>query len=382
MSREGWCLRKLNMSTAEQNDESSLLLAILAFLKEKKFKKAAKALQKELTKKHGDYAATSEPTGRILTLQSAAEVSGIEGTTAVANDTEKDTRRSSEPGKLSKKSKVNKDEIANGKKTKNAPSALAATAPQGAVLQSNEKKMKKSKRKTVNASSSSSSSQASQSSSSMEPPPRKKPQNEKTIEPSKTKVSPSTSPDEAIDEESGVSDVEVSDVSSVDVSSSDDDDDSGDESSDEDAQAEAVRQSQSRKKLEAEKRAKEAAKAASTWKPATDSPAQNRQVRTQAGTDGAQALAKGKPFQRVDSSYWASEADKHGGAVADNSYEGAFGSSGFGAKSSEKLQKVKGKDFRHEKTKRKRSFNGFARTGGQINTDQSFSTKFSYPDDD
>jgi hypothetical protein len=101
-----------------------------------------------------------------------------------------------------------------------------------------------------------------------------------------------------------------------------------------------------------------------------------------AGTDGAQALIKGKPFQRVDSGYWAEEAAKHGGAVADNSYEGAFGNAGFGARSSEKLQKVRGKDFRHEKTKRKRSFNGFARTGGQIDTSQTFSTKFNYSDEE
>ena len=65
--------------------------------------------------------------------------------------------------------------------------------------------------------------------------------------------------------------------------------------------------------------------------------------------------------------------------MADNSYEGAFGNDGFGARSSEKLMKVRGKDFRHEKTKRKRSFNGFARTGGKINM-QSFSTKYTYDD--
>ena len=33
---------------------------------------------------------------------------------------------------------------------------------------------------------------------------------------------------------------------------------------------------------------------------------------------------------------------------------GTFGSSGYGAKASEKLMTVRGKDFRHEKTKKKR----------------------------
>lgn len=64
--------------------------------------------------------------------------------------------------------------------------------------------------------------------------------------------------------------------------------------------------------------------------------------------------------------------------MADNSYEGNFGEAGYGAKSSEKLLLVRGKDFTREKNKRKRSFNGFARTGGQINTGTSFSTKFNY----
>jgi hypothetical protein len=104
-------------------------------------------------------------------------------------------------------------------------------------------------------------------------------------------------------------------------------------------------------------------------------------ITTHLGTDGAQALSKGKPFQRVDDEYWGEVAEKEGGAMADNTYEAVFGNDGFGARSSEKLMQVRGKDFRHEKTKRKRSFNGFARTGGFINTEKSFSTKFKYDDE-
>lgn len=41
---------------------------------------------------------------------------------------------------------------------------------------------------------------------------------------------------------------------------------------------------------------------------------------------------------------------------------------------------VRGKDFRHEKTKRKRSYNGFAKNGGAI--DQNVrSTKYQYDDE-
>jgi hypothetical protein len=93
------------------------------------------------------------------------------------------------------------------------------------------------------------------------------------------------------------------------------------------------------------------------------------------GSDGAQALSAGKPFQRVDDHYWGEVATKDGGAMADNSYEGAFGSGGFGSRASEKLSRVRGKDFRHEKTKRKRTFNGFSKSGGAINM-ESFSTKY------
>jgi hypothetical protein len=186
------------------------------------------------------------------------------------------------------------------------------------------------------------------------------------------------------DDESEVSDVEVSDVSSVeDVSSSSDDDDSSssDSSSSEDEEEEDAAELLKQKKALAKKRAQEAAKAALEWKPSAVA-ATPTKIETRAGTDGAQALNKGKPFQRVDSEHWGTLASQEGGAVADNSYEGAFGSSGFGAKSSEKLLQTRGKDFRHEKTKRKRTFNGFSRTGGQINTDKSYSTKYEYSDDE
>ena len=60
----------------------------------------------------------------------------------------------------------------------------------------------------------------------------------------------------------------------------------------------------------------------------------------------------GKPFSRVDSDKWLSQANNS--KLSDNSYEGTYGANGYGAKASQKLIKVKGKDFRHEKTKKKR----------------------------
>jgi hypothetical protein len=105
-------------------------------------------------------------------------------------------------------------------------------------------------------------------------------------------------------------------------------------------------------------------------------------VITKAGTDGAQALSNGTPFKRVDDSYWGEVATKEGGAIADNSYEGAFGLSGFGVKASEKLLTVRGKDFCREKNKRKKTFNGFSKSAGGSITMNSFSTKFQYSDDE
>lgn len=54
----------------------------------------------------------------------------------------------------------------------------------------------------------------------------------------------------------------------------------------------------------------------------------------------------------------------------------AFGEAGYGAKANKVLATVKGKDFRHEKTKRKRS----TYRGGQI-TMQSNSFKYADNDD-
>ncbi len=56
-------------------------------------------------------------------------------------------------------------------------------------------------------------------------------------------------------------------------------------------------------------------------------------------------------------------------SLADNTYIGTFGEAGWGAKANDILSKVRGKDFRHEKTKKKRgSYRGGAIDTGVVNS--------------
>jgi nucleolin len=64
-----------------------------------------------------------------------------------------------------------------------------------------------------------------------------------------------------------------------------------------------------------------------------------------------------------------SEAVEVDPRLRDNSYEGTFGSSGWGAKANENLVNTRGKSFRHEKTKKKRgSYKGGAIDSGAVNS--------------
>jgi hypothetical protein len=78
----------------------------------------------------------------------------------------------------------------------------------------------------------------------------------------------------------------------------------------------------------------------------------------------------------MDDGDWAKEVGKL--SEVDNSYEARFGEGGYGAKASAVLRTVRGKDFRHEKTKRKRG----TYRGGVIDTGSGTSFKFSHSDDD
>merc|ERR1711862_172271 len=165
------------------------------------------------------------------------------------------------------------------------------------------------------------------------------------------------------DEDTDVSD--VSSVSTTDVSSEEESD------SDDDDDDEIIKEHYIKKQKALEKTKKAAKEAADNWTP------KNKQ---QEATNLSCDTKGGIPFSRVDSNYWGAHAAKDG--VDDNTYHGAFGNDGFGARSSERLVKVRGKDFRHEKTKRKRTFNGFSkREGGSINAKESHSIKFTYQSD-
>lgn len=63
--------------------------------------------------------------------------------------------------------------------------------------------------------------------------------------------------------------------------------------------------------------------------------------------------------------------------LADNTYVGTFGASGYGAKANDVLSKVRGKDFRHEKTKKKRG----SYRGGIIDMNAVHSIKLSNDDE-
>ena len=74
-----------------------------------------------------------------------------------------------------------------------------------------------------------------------------------------------------------------------------------------------------------------------------------------------------KAFQRVKAEEWLGKKGSW-----DNSYVGTFGQDGWGFKAQQILGQVRGKDFRHEKTKKKRG----SYRGGLIDTDARCSFKF------
>lgn len=79
-----------------------------------------------------------------------------------------------------------------------------------------------------------------------------------------------------------------------------------------------------------------------------------------------------KAFQRVKADEWLGKKGSW-----DNSYVGTFGENGWGFKAQQILGQVKGKDFRHEKTKKKRG----SYRGGVIDTDARCSFKFESDDE-
>lgn len=95
----------------------------------------------------------------------------------------------------------------------------------------------------------------------------------------------------------------------------------------------------------------------------------NDDANGQSGTADKKAANR---FQRVKSEEWTGKIGS-----MDNSYVGTFGEDGWGFKAQQVLGQVRGKDFRHEKTKKKRG----SYFGGKIDDSQRFSFKFDSDDE-
>jgi hypothetical protein len=128
-----------------------------------------------------------------------------------------------------------------------------------------------------------------------------------------------------------------------------------------------------KKKLSgAQAKAAEAMKAAAEWQPKA-APAGSA-----ADANGSSSGKKGAgtPFSRMADGDWSSKVGTL--SEVDNSYEARFGEGGYGHKASAVLALVRGKDFRHEKTKRKRG----TYRGGVIDTGSGTSFKFANSDNE
>jgi hypothetical protein len=99
----------------------------------------------------------------------------------------------------------------------------------------------------------------------------------------------------------------------------------------------------------------------------TDNEEEEEYVYEEEEARGGGAGTAAKAFQRVKAEEWLGKKGSW-----DNSYVGTFGASGWGFKAQQILGKVRGKDFRHEKTKKKRG----SYKGGEINTQAVCSFKF------
>lgn len=137
-------------------------------------------------------------------------------------------------------------------------------------------------------------------------------------------------------------------------SDSESESDSDSDSSDSEAEREETIKRLKAREEERKVKAEEAAKAAAEWMATASVAPQPKNSKNKA------ARSPGEAFKRVDSEVWGKEVIQ---GLEDNSYEKAFGQDGYGAKASAVLMTVRGKDFRHEKTKKKRG----SYRGGEIN---------------
>jgi len=135
------------------------------------------------------------------------------------------------------------------------------------------------------------------------------------------------------------------------------------EESDSEDSSEDEEQRLQRKEQERRRKVEEATRAAEEWAhranaAAGDSGKKSAKKSRRTSEDGEPRLS-GEAFRRVDGAVWGQQIVS---GLEDNSYEKQFGEDGYGAKASKVLLAVRGKDFRHEKTKKKRG----SYRGGEI----------------
>lgn len=144
--------------------------------------------------------------------------------------------------------------------------------------------------------------------------------------------------------------------------------------------SENVEEKKSTKKQKKEKKEKKKKKQEDNEEPHQEAPAvlENGNEEVDEGNEGDETQegttpgSAAKAFQRVKADDWLGKKGSW-----DNSYEGTFGAAGWGFKAQQVLGKVRGKDFRHEKTKKKRG----SYRGGAIDPSAVCSYKFDSDDD-
>ena len=120
-----------------------------------------------------------------------------------------------------------------------------------------------------------------------------------------------------------------------------------------------------------QKKRDEVVAAASTW-----TSKQGIKGPGEGGLVGHIAKASGAAFSRLDDGDWHSKVGLL--SEVDSSYEARFGEGGYGHRASAVLRSVRGRGFRHEKTKHKRG----TYRGGVIDTGSGTSFKFTHSDDE
>ena len=133
--------------------------------------------------------------------------------------------------------------------------------------------------------------------------------------------------------------------------------------------SEDERQAEARAAAEKKKR-DDAAEAMNAWLAKNEATPKQKSPKTPGS-----ARSPGTPFERIDNEKWMNSIKDD--RLKDNSYEGTYGDGGWGAKASQKLVQVRGKDFRHEKTKKKRG--GYR--GGTVDMGSN-SIKYHYDSDE